>query len=113
MKLVHLGVDLGPPNVHILERGEVIIEGALDGGVLSLEFLHQHCQFPDLSLQVADPLLIPCQVLRSEEIVMDHRQRGLVRKRRKKSPSGYVTISNTATSVAAIVPTDRLTSDNN
>ena len=113
MKLVHLKVDLGPPDVHILERGEVIVEGALDGGVLSLEFLHQHCQFLDLSLQVADPLLIPRQVLRSEEIVTDHHRCGLVRKRRKKSPSGCAAILNTTTRVTAVVPTDRLTSDNN
>ena len=110
MKLVHLGVDLGPPDVHILERGEVIVEGVLDGGVLSLEFLHQHYQFPNLSLRVANPLLIPRQVLRSVEIVMDHRRRGLVRKR---SPSGCAAISNTAMSITAIVPTNRLTSDNN
>ena len=69
MEVVDLGIDLGPPHTHILERREVVGQGALDGRVLRLKLLHHSGEVVQLNLHIVDAFLITSLVLRAEKVV--------------------------------------------
>lgn len=71
LKHVNLGVNLGPPSTHVIERGEVVVKSALDGGVLGMKFVHQIRQHAFLVPHGSKTLLISCLVLGMEKVVGD------------------------------------------